>query len=54
MVNIVWYTIAVLIINAMGHEVQAELTVSWFASWTAELAMLCGIKIKGKDKDDGN
>lgn len=54
MVNIVWYTIAVLIINATGHEVQAELTVAWFSSWTVELALLAGLKIKGKDKDDGN
>ena len=54
MVNIVWYTVVVLIINALGKEVQAELTVAWFSAWTVELALLCGIKIKGKDKDDGN
>ena len=54
MVNIVWYTIAVLIINATGHEVQAELTVAWFASWTTELALLCNLKIKGKDDSNGN
>ena len=54
MVNIVWYTIAVLIINATGHEVQAELTVAWFASWTTELALLAGLKIKGKDDSNGN
>ena len=52
--NIIWYTIAVLIINAMGNEVQSELTVAWFAAWTAELAMLFGIKIKGRNDDDGN
>ena len=54
MVNIVWYTIAVLIINALGREVQAELTVAWFAAWTVELGLLAGIKIKGKDDSDGN
>ena len=51
MANIIWYTIAVLIINALGQEVQAELTVAWFSAWTVELALLAGIKIKGKDGD---
>lgn len=54
-VNIIWYTIAVLIINACGHEVQSELTIAWFAAWTAELALLAGIKIKEKEgADNGN
>ena len=52
MANIIWYTIAVLIINALDREVQAELTVAWFSAWTVELALLAGIKIKGKD-DEG-
>ncbi len=52
MANIIWYTVAVLIINALGQEVQAELTVAWFSAWTVELALLAGIKIKGKD-DEG-
>ena len=52
MANIMWYTIAVLIINALDREVQAELTVAWFSAWTVELALLAGIKIKGKD-DEG-
>ncbi len=50
--NIIWYTVAVLVINALGKEVQAELTVAWFAAWTVELALLAGIKIKGKDGDE--
>ena len=49
-VNLEWYAIAVLIINAIGKEVQPELTVAWFAAWTVELAILAGIKIKGKDE----
>lgn len=53
-VNIIWYTIAVLIINALGREVQAELTVAWFAAWTVELGLLAGMKIKGRNDDDGN
>ena len=52
MANIIWYTIAVLIINALDREVQAELSVAWFSAWTVELALLAGIKIKGKD-DEG-
>ena len=52
MANIIWYTIAVLIIDALDREVQAELTVAWFSAWTVELALLAGIKIKGKD-DEG-
>ena len=52
MANIIWYTIAVLIINALDREVQAELTVAWFSAWTVELALLAGIKIKGKDGDE--
>ena len=54
MVNIVWYTVVVLIINALGKEVQAELTVAWFSSWTVELGLLAGIKIKAKDSHNGN
>lgn len=52
MVNITWYTIAVLLINYQGKEVQPELTVAFFASWTAELALLAGLKVKGKDKNN--
>jgi len=29
--------------------VPDSLTVAWFAAWTAELALLANIKIKGKD-----
>lgn len=53
MFNIVWYTIVVLIINALGQDVQSELTVAWFSSWTVELALLMGLKIKTKTNDEG-
>ena len=43
-----WYAIAVLILNAKGHTVDAVLTGGWFSAWTAELAILYGIKIKDK------
>ncbi len=54
MVNITWYTIAVLIINYLGKEVQSELTVAFFAAWTAELALLAGLKIKKEKENEDN
>lgn len=50
MVNLIWYTVAVLFINSAGKEVQPELTVAWFAAWTVELALLAGLKVRGKDE----
>lgn len=49
-VNIMWYTITVLILTANDHVVPDSLTVAWFAAWTVELALLAGIKVKGKDE----
>lgn len=49
--NILWYTITVLILNAIGKEVQSELTVAWFSAWTVELALLAGLKVKSKDDE---
>lgn len=48
--NIIWYTIAVLILSAKDKAVPDALTVAWFSAWTVELALLAGIKIKGKDE----
>ena len=45
-VNLTWYTVVVLIANFFDHTVSTELTVGWFAAWTAELALLYGIKVK--------
>lgn len=45
-VNLTWYCVAVLILTAKDHMVPDSLTVAWFAAWTAELALLFGIKIK--------
>ncbi len=50
MTNIIWYTIAVLILSAKDKVVPDALTVAWFGAWTVELALLAGIKIKGKDE----
>lgn len=52
MVNITWYTVAVLVINFLGKEVQPELTVAFFAAWTAELAILAGLKVRKERNED--
>lgn len=48
--NLEWYTIVVLILSALDKTVPEELTVAWFAAWTAELGLLFGIKIKSKEE----
>lgn len=50
MVNIMWYTIVVLILSAKGKTVPDALTIAWFSAWTVELALLAGLKVKGKDE----
>lgn len=50
MTNIIWYTIAVLILSAKDKMVPDALTVAWFGAWTVELALLAGIKVKEKDE----
>lgn len=47
-INLTWYCVAVLVLSALGKTVPDSLTVAWFAAWTAELALLFGIKIKNK------
>ena len=49
-VNLTWYCVVVLVLSALGKTVPDSLTVAWFAAWTVELALLAGIKIKGKDE----
>lgn len=46
--NLTWYCVAVLVLTALDHTVPDSLTVAWFAAWTAELALLAGIKINEK------
>ena len=53
-VNIVWYTITVLVLSYSGAIVPSELTVAWFSAWTVELALLYGIKGRSKDSVDDN
>lgn len=52
MLNLTWYTIAVLVISWHDHLVPSELTIAWFSAWTVELALLAGLKIKGKASGD--
>ena len=40
------------VVNPFDHTVSPELTVGWFAAWTAELALLYGIKVKEKPSDE--
>lgn len=47
-VNLLWYCIAALVLTAYDKAVPDTLTVAWFAAWTAELALIAGIKIKSK------
>ena len=49
-VNIIWFTVAVLVLSGFDKTVPDSLIVAWFASWTVELALLAGIKVKGKDE----
>ena len=50
MVNIIWYTIAVLALSAKDKTVPDALTVAWFSAWTVELALLAGLKVRGKEE----
>lgn len=50
MINLVWFTIAVLALSCLDKTVPDSLITAWFAAWTVELAILFGIKIKGKDE----
>ena len=47
--NLTWFCIVSLVLTANDKIVPDSLTVAWFAAWTAELALLANIKIKGKD-----
>ena len=47
--NLTWYCIVSLVLTANDKIVPDSLIVAWFAAWTAELALLANIKIKGTD-----
>ena len=45
-INIEWYVIACLILSWFDKSVPSELTVGWYAAWTAELGFLFGIRMQ--------
>ena len=53
MINIMWYTVVVLIAGFLDHQIDSSLTIAWFAAWTTELALLFGIKIKDPEGEEG-
>ncbi len=47
----IWlFTIAAFVLSYYDHVVPDSLIVAWFSAWTLELALLAGIKIKGKEE----
>lgn len=46
--NLCWYCVAALALTAVDKTVPDTLTVAWFGAWTAELALIAGIKLKGE------
>ena len=50
-INLIWYTLAALVLTWYDKVVPDSLTVAWYSAWTAELALLAGIKIKGKSNN---
>ena len=47
-INIIWFTLAVLALTWFDKVVPDSLITAWYAAWTIELALLAGIKIRGK------
>lgn len=47
-IAIMLYTVAALVLTAFDKTIPDSLTVAYFSSWTVELALLFGIKIKNK------
>ena len=48
-INLIWYTVACLVLTGLDKSVPDSLTVAWFSAWTVELALLAGIKLKDKN-----
>lgn len=48
--NLTWYCIAVIVASFYDKIVPDALTVAWFGAWTAELALLAGIKVKCREE----
>lgn len=50
-INLIWFTLAVFVLTWFDKMVPDSLITAWFAAWTVELALLAGIKIKGRSED---
>ena len=50
-INLIWFTLAVFALTWFDKVVPDSLITAWFLAWTTELALLAGIKIKGKSED---
>lgn len=51
-INLIWFTLAVFALTWFDKVVPDSLITAWFLAWTTELALLAGIKIKGKSDDE--
>lgn len=47
--SLTWYTVASLVMTALGVPPPDVLTERWFKAWTTELVVVAGIKIFRKD-----
>lgn len=50
-INIIWFTVVVLVLTWFDKVVPDSLITAWFSSWCVELALLAGITIKSKSDD---
>ena len=50
-VNLTWYCVAAIVCTWHDKLLPDSLTMAWFGAWTAELALVAGIKIKGKGEE---
>lgn len=50
--NLTWYCIAVIVASFFDKVIPDSLTIAWFSAWTAELALLAGLKLKSKDDEN--
>lgn len=48
-ISLTWYTVASLIMTALGVPPPDVLTERWFTAWATELVAVAGIKIFRKD-----
>jgi hypothetical protein len=51
-INLIWFTLAVFVLTWFDKTVPDSLITAWFAAWTVELALLAGIKVKGKSEEE--